>query len=229
MSTGGEMLFLLCGLAALVTAVLTVTMQNPLRAAISLLVHVLSLAGLYLTLHAHLLAAIQLIVYAGAIVVLFVFVIMLIGPGAMETRKDTRGWVVKTVGAGLIALVAGAITFSVGEATAVTVGIPMCADGDPDCVQFGGVSALARAIYIGAAIPFELVSILLLVAVIAAVATARGRTAEQKDAVDPIEARRFAARPFAGDAEAPTLNPGKISTVGQGPVPEGEVGHEPAE
>ena len=82
MSGGGEFVFLICGFIALVTAVLTVSLRTPLRAAVALLAHIISLAGLYLTLHAHLLAAIQLLVYAGAVVVLFIFVIMLIGPSA---------------------------------------------------------------------------------------------------------------------------------------------------
>ncbi|AKF06127.1 NADH-quinone oxidoreductase subunit J [Sandaracinus amylolyticus] len=226
MSTSGELLFLVCGFAATIAAVLTVTMRNPLRSAIALLVHVISLAGLYLTLHAHLLAAIQLIVYAGAIVVLFVFVIMLIGPGAMEHRADTRGWVMKTIGGGLIVLFAGAITFSVGEATAPEVAIATCDGSDPACREFGSVEALSDSIYRQAAVPFELVSMLLLVAIIAAIGTARGRTAAQKDEADPVEARRMALRPFANDAEAPSLNPAKISTVGQGPPHPLEIGNE---
>src|SRR5688572_11676662 len=101
MSTGGELLFLLCGTVALITAVLTITMRTPLRAAMSLLGHIVSLAGLYLSLHAHLLAAIQMIVYAGAVVVLFVFVIMLMGPGAMDTVPSTRGFFQKALAGGL--------------------------------------------------------------------------------------------------------------------------------
>ena len=216
MSTGGELLFLVCGFAATIAAVMTVTLRHPLRAAMALLVHVISLAGLYLTLHAHLLAAIQLIVYAGAVVVLFVFVIMLMGPGAMEHRVDTRGWIAKTVGAGLVVLVAGAITFAVGEATAETVALTVCDGSDPDCRDFGGVEALSEAIYLNGAVPFELVWMLLLVAIGAAIATARGRSAAQKDELDPIEARKYAERPFAGDPAAPLLNPQKVSTIGQG-------------
>jgi NADH-quinone oxidoreductase subunit J len=68
-SGGGELVFLICAIFALVSAVLTVSMRSPLRAAVALLAHVGSLAGLYLSLHAHLLAAIQLLVYAGAVVV----------------------------------------------------------------------------------------------------------------------------------------------------------------
>lgn len=207
MSTSGEILFLVCGFAAVIAAVLTVAMRNPLRSAVALLVHVLSLAGLYLTLHAQMLAAIQLIVYAGAIVVLFVFVIMLIGPGAMEHRTDTRGWVVKTIGGGLIVLLAGAITFSVGEASSGSSALPVCDGTVPDCHELGTVEALSHAIYRGAALPFELVSMLLLVAIVAAIATARGKTAAEKSEADPIEARKLANRPFPNDPVAPPLNP----------------------
>lgn len=219
MSTSGEILFLVCGLLAVVSAVLTITNRTPLRAAMALLAHVVSLAGLYLSLHAHLLAAIQLIVYAGAVVVLFVFVIMLMGPGAMgaapgyESKPDQRGWVVKAFGAGMIVLVCGAIAFSIGEAGGPeTVSLPGCPDGQAECDQFGGVNALSHEIFRGAAIPFELVSMLLLVAIIAAIAVARGRTADEKKTIADLEQLSLSPRPFPKDAAAPSLNPGTIST-----------------
>ena len=72
----------------------TISARRPLRAAIGLLVHIISLAGMFLTLNAQLLAALQLLVYAGAVVVLFVFVIMLIGPasevGPIQGRFASR-------------------------------------------------------------------------------------------------------------------------------------------
>jgi len=212
MSTGGELLFVVCGLIAVVAAVLTVSLSNPLRSAVALLTHVTALAGLYLTLHAHLLAAVQLLVSAGAVVVLFVFVIMLLGPGALDSKAEPRGWISKTVGAGLLALVAGAIAFAVGKVNPETVAIPGCPDGQAECSQFGGVNALSAAIYRDAAIPFELVSMLLLVAIIAAITIARGRTRDEKELTDSVDARRFARRAFPSDAEAPLLNPAKMST-----------------
>lgn len=68
-----------CGALALITALGTIAARSPLRSAMALLFHIIALAGLYLSLHAHVLAAMQLLVYAGAVVVLFVFVIMLLG------------------------------------------------------------------------------------------------------------------------------------------------------
>ena len=204
MSFGGQLLFAVAGFVAVLAAVLTVTQKSPLRAAVALLVHVISLAGLYLTLHAHLLAAIQMLVYAGAVVVLFVFVIMLIGPGAMDVKPDQRGLMVKIMGGALVLMVAGVVGAQVGHASGVFPGLPGCGEGDAitqagECGQFGGVDALANAIYVGAAIPFELVSVLLLVAIVGAIAVARGHTDAEKKAKDPAE---LDPRPRSADPNA---------------------------
>lgn len=206
MSVGGQLLFAFSALLAVISAVLTITQRSPLRAAVALLVHVISLAGLYLTLHAHLLAAIQILVYAGAVVVLFVFVIMLIGPGALDVKPDQRGLMVKLLGGATIVMVAGAIAAQVGRASAVFPGLPACIDGESanlagECGQFGGVDALGAAIYVGAAVPFELVSVLLLVAIVGAIAVARGQTDAEKKAKDPVELppRPRSAEPGATD------------------------------
>src|SRR5262245_20991345 len=81
--------FTLASLAALVGAVITVIARNPIRSAMGLLLAIGGITGLFLALHAQFLAAIELIVYAGAIVILFVFVIMLIGPDA-SPPSDSR-------------------------------------------------------------------------------------------------------------------------------------------
>jgi NADH-quinone oxidoreductase subunit J len=188
MSTSGEIFVAICGIIAIATAIGTVAVRTPLRAAMALLAHVVSLAGLYLTLNAHLLAAIQLLVYAGAVVVLFVFVIMLMGPGAIDTRQDGRGLLTKTLGAAVLAMLAGGIAFAVGGVGDVgRPNIAPCPDGVGECGQFGGVDAVSNALFVGAAIPFELASILLLVAVVAAIAVARGRLIEEKEAIDPAK------------------------------------------
>ena len=80
--TAGNVFFALCSIAALVGAMCTVLAKNPIRGAMGLLLTIVGIAGLFLKLNAQFLAAIQLIVYAGAVVVLFVFVIMLLGPDA---------------------------------------------------------------------------------------------------------------------------------------------------
>jgi NADH-quinone oxidoreductase subunit J len=184
-STGGEIVFVLCAIVAIVAAVLTVSMRSPLRAAVALLANILALAGLYLTLHAHLLAAIQLLVYAGAVVVLFVFVIMLIGPSAVPRTKEQKGVLFRTAVASVMAMVGGGITFALASVTRPYVDTNQCAGGEADCPElFGGVDALAKAIYSDAAVPFEIVSVLLLVAIIAAVAISRGHSPAEKEALE---------------------------------------------
>src|SRR3954454_8210215 len=94
----GQAYFWLCAALAVGGALATVLAKNPIRGAMGLLVMILSIAGIYLALHAQFIAAIQLIVYAGAIVVLFIFVIMLLGPDATPP-SDSRGQVTRTAGA----------------------------------------------------------------------------------------------------------------------------------
>jgi len=83
-------LFVVTATFAMIGALITISARRPLRGAMGLLVNIVSLAGMFLTLNAHLLAALQLLVYAGAIVVLFVFVIMLLGSAAEVAPADGR-------------------------------------------------------------------------------------------------------------------------------------------
>lgn len=195
MSGGGTIVFLLCGLVALVSAVMTISARSPLRAAVALLAHVVSLAGIYLTLHAHLLAAIQIMVYAGAVVVLFIFVIMLIGPSAAKASPQ-RGLLLRGGIAAVMAMVGASIAFGVAAIDAPYVDVDQCPPGIAECGQFGGVHALGTAIFSHAAVPFELVSVLLLVAIIAAVAVARGHSPEEKKA---LAERSGSTSPEAGE------------------------------
>src|SRR5688572_22869164 len=94
----GQIYFYLLAALALAGAVVTVSQRNPIRGAMGLLLTVLCIAGLFLALNAEFLAFIQLIVYAGAIVVLFIFVIMLLGSNAQSDR-DHRGQIPRTLGA----------------------------------------------------------------------------------------------------------------------------------
>lgn len=180
MSGAGGVVFILCALVAFLSAIGTVALKSPLRAAMSLLAHILSLAGLYLTLHAHLIAAVQLIVYAGAVVVLFVFVIMLIGP-TEETKATFNGFFVRLIAACLMGLLGSSIVFSlVGIEGGEKPQIAACSPQQgPECQQFGGVEALGKELFTKASLPFEIVSILLTVAIIGAIAIARARTEKE--------------------------------------------------
>jgi NADH-quinone oxidoreductase subunit J len=173
-STMAQVYFYACALLAIAGAVTTVVNPNPIRGAMGLLLMIVSVAGLFLALHAQFLAAIQLIVYAGAIVVLFIFVIMLLGPSAM-TPRDHRGRIPRVIGAALFGLCA------IATMALITHG------GQERWLRrvdenFGGIDSFGSVLFTYGIVPFELSSALLMVAVIGAVAVARGRevTAKQK-------------------------------------------------
>ena len=172
MNTLGLIYFYTCAALALIGAVSTVASKNPIRGAMGLLLLILAIAGLFLALHAQFLAAVQLIVYAGAIIVLFLFVIMLLGPSAVGPR-DQRGLYTRAFGGTLFALSSmGGIYLVVRGAKATGLNAPM---GD-----FGSVDAFGRVLFSDALVPFELSSALLMIAVIAAVAVARGTKGEKQ-------------------------------------------------
>jgi NADH-quinone oxidoreductase subunit J len=172
--------------------------KKPLRAALCLLAHIIALVGVFLSLQAHMLAAIQLLVYAGAVVVLFVFVIMLIGPDA-ETSGSEKGKATRGIAAALMGAITLAITFVVLDHNPPMGLVRGCEPGT-DCASFGSVEALGKTIYIGGMVPFELVSITLLVAIIGALAMARGRTpAEAQAALGNTASTEADAAPAAGE------------------------------
>lgn len=195
MGTANFLLFGVCGFFALAGAVGTVAAQRPLRAAVALLVNIIALAGLYLTLSAHLLAAIQLLVYAGAVVVLFIFVIMLIGPAA-EVKGKGDGLPGRTLAIAVMTMVTGTIAFSLVDAA----GNWYALRAHPD---YGTVEALGAELYARALVPFEIVSITLLVAIVGAVAVARHRTKEEIDEAKAVYAEATRIREEAkAEAEA---------------------------
>src|SRR3954469_18085404 len=102
--TAGNFLFAICAIACLCGALVTVTAQNPIRGAMGLLTTIFGIAGLFLELRAEFLTAIQLIVYAGAVVVLFVFVLMLLGPDARAPSRSGRSAASRAIGGGLFLL-----------------------------------------------------------------------------------------------------------------------------
>jgi NADH-quinone oxidoreductase subunit J len=201
MSNAGMGLFFAFSLVAVLSALGTVTMQSPIRAAMSLLVHIVSLSGLFLLLHAHLLAALQVLVYAGAVVVLFIFVIMMIGPSTPEPPV-IRGMVVKTVSVAVMLVLTALLAFSLMPTSLPQIALAACTDAEgAECDQFGGVTAFSKTLFGGAFVPFELISVLLTVAIVGAIAVARGRSPEEHQALArKLQAKEQATR--AADALA---------------------------
>jgi NADH-quinone oxidoreductase subunit J len=160
--------FGVCTLMILIGGVSTVGARNPIRGAMGLLVTIVGIAGMYLGLAAEFLAAIQIIVYAGAVVVLFLFVIMLLGPSATSPR-DARSAIPRYFGATVFAAsCVGAVVLMARASTGSTM-LPQATTG------LGTIEGLGRELFTVGIVPFEISGALLLVAVVGAVAVARGK------------------------------------------------------
>jgi NADH-quinone oxidoreductase subunit J len=144
-------------LVALASALAVVLARKPVYAAVALLVHSLSLAALFAILAAGMVAVGQVLIYSGAIVVLFLFVVTLLPTGG-EELAPTGGRVAAAVAAGASLLVA------LAAAIAVAGNLPQ-ASSTPDL----GVAAVGRALFGPLLVAFELTAPLLLVAIIGAV------------------------------------------------------------
>jgi NADH-quinone oxidoreductase subunit J len=151
-----------------------VTRRNPVASLLFLVLTFFSLAAIYVLLGAHFIAAIQIIVYAGAIMVLFLFVIMLLNLGH-DYQADLRGglWVVGGfVTAGLIGYLVWQALGSAPPTATTGVGAAQIA---ADVERLNAVGAIAYPLFRNYIVPFELLGILLLVAIIGAVLLAKRR------------------------------------------------------
>jgi NADH-quinone oxidoreductase subunit J len=161
--------FGLCALFTFGGGVATVGSRRPIRSAMGLLATILGICGCYLLLSAEFLAAIQLIVYAGAVVILFIFVVMLLGSAAVSPH-DARSAIPRYLGALVfLAAAAGALALIVAAATEGAATLPALPAG------FGTTRGMGREIFTTRVVAFELSAALLLVAVIGAMAVARGK------------------------------------------------------
>lgn len=163
-STAEVLAFSLFAAIAVLGALGTIGARNPIRAAVGLFFHILALAGLYLVLGAHFLGAIQLLIYAGAVVVLFVFVIMLLGPAA-TTPRDERGIAPRVLGALAAVGVAGMLVPQLGFVRRVLLTRP---------AEYGTLRTVGNYLYTDGVVPFELLGVTLVIAVVGAFAVARG-------------------------------------------------------
>ena len=163
-------LFALFASVLLASALLVILHRNPVSSALFLVLAFCSLAGIYIMLGAEFVGMVQIIVYAGAIMVLFLFVIMYLSLGHdIESGLPTKlrrgiGWVM------------GAVVL--GEALALTARrvAPGPTEPLPPVVQ-GNTQAIGQALYTRYLFPFEITSMLLLVAIIGVIVIGRGRAA----------------------------------------------------
>lgn len=153
---------------AVVGAILTVTRRNAIHSAIFLITSLLATAGLYLQLRAEFLFAVQIILYVGGIMVLFLFVIMLVNLDvAVRQIQFSRQWSVALILVLAVGSQLGYAIYTGGKA--FNLPAPSAASLEPNTEN------IATAIFSNYILPFEIASILLLVAMIGAVLMARKR------------------------------------------------------
>jgi NADH-quinone oxidoreductase subunit J len=157
-------LFLLFATIAVVCGISLVVQKHPIGSALSLIGVMGSLAVLYLLLGAEFIAAVQLIVYAGAIMVLFVFVIMLLNAG--EEGSTGKSWPSRLLGIPLLTVFLGLMAY-LFQRMAPSMGT----------VTFGsfntGAKEIGRSLFSNYLLPFEVTSVLVLIAILGAIVLAR--------------------------------------------------------
>lgn len=163
--------FAIAALLTLGGAIATVATARPIRCAMGLLTTILGICGCYLMLHAEFLATIQLIVYAGAVVILFIFVVMLLGSAA-TSPADGKPAFSRYLSAGIFlacVLGAGGLMMRLAAEKTKPLTVPAVQ------ASYGTIEKIGRELFTEKVIPFELTGALLLVAVVGALAVGRGK------------------------------------------------------
>lgn len=162
-------LFILFAGLAIGCAIAMVSQSNPLYSAISLIGVFIALASLYVTLAAPFIAAVQVIVYAGAIMVLVIFVIMLLNVEHQEPRRKRLRFLVPAA-IGMAAVLIGETAFILYSVQATESGVPRTVS------NVGLTQSIGVGLFTQYLLPFEITSVLLLMAIVGAMSLARRNT-----------------------------------------------------
>ena len=169
-----EAVFWLFAADAIASAFLCITRRSPLASALWLVNTLFAIAAMFVLLEAHFIAAIQVLVYAGAIMVLFLFVIMLLNLGR-EQRGDMVGWVGRVVVFAIGVLLVVELWVVTRVLPDEAIRLPAGAMADLSAEHGGAVGAVGLPLFRDFLIPFEITSVLLLAAIIGAVVLAKRR------------------------------------------------------
>lgn len=242
-NTAEVILFSVFSVIALGAGIAVITMRNIVHAALMLVINMLAIAGLYLTLQSGFLTIVQIIVYAGAIMVLFLFVIMLLGVDRDDLLVDTSRWHRAAAGLGTVAI-AGLLLY--GFAGTYTGAESRCGDQAATrtaedtglrCVGMdaaiasndnGSVGVIADSLFGRYTFPFEISALLLTVATIGAMLLGRRTDLDEDDdpayepssqVPGPAEAAALSAA-AADNADELTWD---MPEIDDGPVPPRDV------
>ena len=159
--------FYCCAAAAVISAVMMITRPNPVKSVLFLIVNFFCLSLLYLLLHAQFIAVVQIIVYAGAIMVLFLFVIMLLNVAdedAFREMKSARKLFAIVVAAGVAAEILASIVVVEGTGARAVAA---------EMNSLGTVEGIGKVLFTTYLFPFEVTSLLLLAAMVGVIVLAK--------------------------------------------------------
>ena len=165
-----QLIFIYFAAVILVSAVLTITRRNPVHSIMFMLLLFFHIAGLFVLLNAEFLAAVQLIVYAGAILILYLFVVMLLNVDKESSAARANQYWPWMVAFGF--LIAGEIVLLISRGT-----FP-AETGQPMRLAGAGVRELGVVLYQNYIVPFEIASLILLVGLVGAVMLAKKNVKE---------------------------------------------------
>lgn len=187
-------LFWVLAVALVATAIWCITAKKPVYSVVALLGHFAALAAMFLTLNAEFLAAIQIIVYSGAIMILFVFVIALLSSGVAPFAVGPNR--LPRIGYPAVALILIALGFLTYSLTKISVATPATSPsgstlgpvGEPNV--FGSVADFGRALFTTHLLPFEVTALILMVAVIGVILLAGDQSPTVPTSRQAAEVRR---------------------------------------
>ena len=188
-----ELLFFIAAIGAIAGAMGVVTLQNPFFSVLALVFHLLSLAALFLLLQAQFVAAAQVVVYAGAVMVLYVFVVAYVGAAEAAHFKAPVGGAQRAFAIGF------ALALFIELAIAVLgSGLDALGTNGPTVpFGFGGPGQIGQALLTKYLVAFEVASFLLLIAAVGAVVLARRRGGLHEEEMR-VSALQFLRPPGAG-------------------------------
>jgi NADH-quinone oxidoreductase subunit J len=160
--SGPQIIFFIVAGLLIVSSILVVFQRNVVHSAVALVAALFLIAVLFLSLHAPMVGVLQILVYAGAIMVLFLFVIMLLNPVGLEQRRNLW-WVAGSFSGLILIAMLAPVLFNLQSAQDPIVATEL----------FGSPEELARSLFTDFVLPFEIASVLLLVAIIGAVVLAK--------------------------------------------------------
>lgn len=172
-TAGNPIAFYVVAIVAVAAALGVVTFRNAIFSMLSLILNLLMLAFFFLMLNALFVATIQVLIYAGAVMVLFLFVVTMLSPNEVNAREDRLRWQ-WGAGVGLGIILAGSLIYAILTGSISEDARTMTGAGLATHVTFqGSTQTFGLALFHGYELPFEITGLLLVIAVLGAVALGR--------------------------------------------------------